>query len=108
MKTIHELKTWPEFFEAVDNGTKTFEVRKDDRNFKVGDMLCLREWVPDALLFTGRFHYHRVTYVLRGGQFGVEAGHVVMGLGDLTPELVGMAVQHRKALFRADVSPRPL
>jgi len=38
----HFLKTWAEYFEAVKSGNKTFEVRVNDRDFKVGDILVLR------------------------------------------------------------------
>lgn len=46
----HELKSWPNEFEAVRDLRKTFEVRVDDREYKVGDWLLLREWVknPDG------------------------------------------------------------
>jgi uncharacterized protein DUF3850 len=44
---IHELKCWPEFFDALWNGRKTFEVRRNDRNYRVGDTLSLHEWVND-------------------------------------------------------------
>jgi len=42
----HELKTWPEFFEATRRGQKKFELRRDDRpeGFQVGDELLLREF----------------------------------------------------------------
>ena len=40
MKT-HELKILPEYFKAVEDGTKTFELRKNDRGFKLGDLLQL-------------------------------------------------------------------
>lgn len=50
--TQHELKILPEYFVVVANGTKTFEVRKDDRLFEVGDILCLREF--DGQKYTGR------------------------------------------------------
>lgn len=42
----------PEFFRAVTDGRKTFELRKDDRGFSVGDHLVLAEW--DGEDFTGR------------------------------------------------------
>ena len=42
----HELKTWPEFFEAVRERKKTFELRHNDRNYKVSDHLRLREFDP--------------------------------------------------------------
>lgn len=44
--TEHVLKTWPEFFRAIVDGKKTFEVRKNDRGFQTGDVLHLREFDP--------------------------------------------------------------
>lgn len=49
----HKLKTWPEFFDAVKSGEKTFEVRKNDRHFQVGDWLCLMKFDPDKNIFLG-------------------------------------------------------
>ena len=45
--TTHELKIWPQFFEAVADGRKTFEYRKADRDFKFGDTVILKEFVPE-------------------------------------------------------------
>lgn len=42
----HNLKTWPEFFKRVLSGEKTFEYRKNDRNFQPGDNLILEEYDP--------------------------------------------------------------
>lgn len=42
--TRHLLKAWPQFFNPVYSGQKPFEIRKNDRNFKVGDILVLREF----------------------------------------------------------------
>lgn len=77
----HELKTWPEHFEAVRRRVKTFEVRKDDRTFQVGDFLHLREWDPATKEYTGRDCMRPVLHILRGGQFGIESGYVVLSIG---------------------------
>lgn len=69
MSKTHELKTWKPFFEAVINKDKTFEMRKDDRGFEVGDNLRLIEVDPDKdLQPTGRVPKYRVIYILRGEQ----------------------------------------
>lgn len=81
MKQRHELKTWPESFAGVVSGEKTFEVRRDDRGFAKGDVLHLLEWKPGTGEYTGQSCERSVTYVLPGGQFGIETGFVVMGLG---------------------------
>lgn len=44
--TWHALKTWPEFFQPLWEGRKTFELRINDRDFKEGDILDLREFQP--------------------------------------------------------------
>lgn len=81
----HEFKVWPEFFAKLVSGDKTFEARRDDRGFAVGDTLVLREWDPRACEdgppgYTGNEIRMRVTYILRGPSFGVEAGFVVMAV----------------------------
>jgi hypothetical protein len=74
----HGLKCHPEPFTALLRGTKTFEFRKDDRGFAVGDLLHLREWDHETGLYSGRDVVREVTYVLRGPAFGVPFGYVVM------------------------------
>jgi hypothetical protein len=76
----HILKCWPEYFEAIGQGRKTFEVREDDRNFQEGDSLELREWNPETKEYTMRWIWCRVSYVLRGGNWGVSPRHVVMAI----------------------------
>lgn len=77
----HDLKCWPPYFQAVMAGEKPFEVRQNDRDYRVFDMLVLREWRPDWKEYTGRMCRRVVTYTLPGGSFGIEAGYVVLGLG---------------------------
>lgn len=74
------LKTWPEYFQAIVRGEKTFEVRKDDRGFAVGDTLVLQEYDPDKKEYTGEKTSVRVTYKMDGGNFGVADGYCVLGI----------------------------
>jgi ParB family chromosome partitioning protein len=60
----HELKIRPEFFSAVRSGDKRFELRKDDRGFKVGDRLVLREWDDNG--YSGEQVCCRIDYILKG------------------------------------------
>lgn len=76
----HELKTWPSFFNAVMNDIKQFEVRKFDRPFKIGDVLLLREYNPKTESYTGAVCTRQISYILNGGQFGIEEGFCVMGM----------------------------
>lgn len=76
----HEMKTWPSYFNAVINDLKPFEVRKADRPFKVGDTLLLREWNPNTEQYTGACLTRQISYILAGGQFGIEPGYVILGL----------------------------
>jgi len=79
----HVLKCIPPYFEAVANGVKTFEVRFNDRGFRNGDLLDLREWLPNAEQFTGRSVLMRVKYILDvGDSRGIVPGFVVMALRD--------------------------
>ena len=61
---IHELKIAPMYFEAVISDKKTFEVRKDDRNYQENDVLILKEYDNGA--YTGKEISVVVTYILRG------------------------------------------
>lgn len=86
MTRTHRLKTWPEFFKAIDDGRKTFEVRADDRGFMEGDLLVLQEYDPssneiiDREKYTGREIRRHVTYKLPGGKFGIDPSFCVLGL----------------------------
>lgn len=83
---VHELKTWPVYFQAVKSGEKPFEVRKDDRYYTVGDILHLREFEPSDRCYTGDELKRRITYKLSGPGFGIEEGFCVLGLAIDPPE----------------------
>jgi hypothetical protein len=77
--TTHELKTWPPYFEAIEQGIKTFELRRDDRGFKALDWLHLREFDPMTGTCTGREHHVQVLYIL-DQHAGLTPGFVILGL----------------------------
>lgn len=63
MAQIHDLKILPEYCTAVDKGVKTYELRFDDRNYAVGDMLILREWENGQ--YTGKRLTAKITHILK-------------------------------------------
>ena len=64
--TTHEIKCHPEYFQALKDGRKKFEVRSTaDRRFEVDDVLLEREWDPKTEEYTGEVLELKVTYVLR-------------------------------------------
>lgn len=81
----HDLKTWPVFFGPIDAGQKTFEVRKNDRNFALGDILNLREFEPTAGRYTDRTATFRITYILSQKDLpdALQPGYVVLGIDRL-------------------------
>jgi len=76
---IHTLKTWPESFQSIFAGIKKFDVREDDRDFNVQDVLVLREWNNETERYTGRKVAVEVTYFLKG-EFGLPNSLCVMGI----------------------------
>lgn len=73
----HKLKILPEYFEAVKSGSKTFEVRRDDRGFQAGDTLFLQEYENGE--YTGAGLKVIVTHVLRDTEYCKE-GYCIMGI----------------------------
>jgi hypothetical protein len=62
----HDLKVWPGDFNAIVDGRKTADIRRcDDRKFRVGDLLTLREWDPASSSYTSRLQRARITHVDR-------------------------------------------
>jgi hypothetical protein len=60
-----EKKVWSEYFQAILDGEKSFELRLNDFECKPGDILVLREWVPSMKQYTGRVLEREVGYILK-------------------------------------------
>lgn len=109
MRTTHQLKVLPPYMDALLAGSKTFEVRRNDRGYQRGDVLVLREWHParygdeschrcrnqgwnghypdegDPSIPDGSRTVDRViTYIYSGDPrlTGLEPGHVILALGE--------------------------
>ncbi len=57
-----DKKTWPEYFERILKGEKTYDVRLADFECEKGDILVLKEWDPNKKEYTGREIEKEVTY----------------------------------------------
>ena len=83
----HELKTWQSYFHAVLDGTKKFEIRRDDRDFRVGDTIRLRETEYGSGNYTGREVRRVITYILRHEEdLGLIGGFAILSLRDDGPQ----------------------
>ena len=69
---VHLLKCHPEPYDAMRAGLKHHEVRKDDRNYQVGDHLLLKRWDPKKeRYYPGKQMQVEVTYKTNGGEYGL-------------------------------------
>lgn len=78
MRKIIDLKIVQPYFDDVASGRKKAELRKDDRDFAVGDMLILREWTGTE--YTGRSVGAIVTHILKNCGFGLAEGYVILSI----------------------------
>lgn len=76
---IHAVKELPEYFDNVQSGKKTFEVRKNDRPYNVGDLIALNEYNAEEQCYTGRSMLCYIDYILNDSGYCKE-GYVVMSI----------------------------
>ncbi len=82
MKT-HELKLHKQFMLDVWDGKKQFEIRKNDRDYQLGDRIRFRvvddEGKPMNSLLDNKLY--EITHVLSG--WGLEPGYVALGIREV-------------------------
>lgn len=76
MNYTHELKVDADAFPGLWSGAKKAELRRNDRGFKTGDILQLREDAPE-----GRFVVALVTHIIEG--YGLAEGYVMLSLQEV-------------------------
>jgi len=75
---LHELKTVDPFFNDVWRGYKRFEIRKNDRNFQVGDFLLLREFNSSMGQYLKRELLCKIIYIYEGDY--LSKNYVILGI----------------------------
>ena len=88
----HELKTDPLVFDASHRGIRHYEIRLNDRNYQVGDVLILKETQHSGeemrqglpLVYTGRILTREVTHILAGtdADYGLDDDWVILSLAE--------------------------
>jgi hypothetical protein len=61
--SVIEKKTWPDSFKKILNGQKTYDLRLADWECEPGDILVLKEYIPETKNYTGREIRKKVGYV---------------------------------------------
>lgn len=82
---VHRLKTINPFFTDLWKRKKKFEIRKNDRNYRIGDHVYLEEYDSINDKFSGRFICAQITYVLNQKQFsnGLQKGYIIFCFDEL-------------------------
>ena len=81
---VHTLKTAREYFEKVAEGSKNFECRFNDRDFKEKDILLLAK-LNDKGNYTGEYIIYGIQYLLKDF-VGLKEGYVIIALGSYRAE----------------------
>jgi hypothetical protein len=96
---VIRLKTWPEFFGEVCADRKLHEIRVNDRDYRVGDLLMLQEWNPHLtpagpVGYSGRYTVRLVTYLTPGGKWNLPDNVCVMSIAPY-PHALPMGAEYQ-------------
>jgi hypothetical protein len=81
MRKTHSLKIWPEYYEEVKKEKMNFQLRKNDRDFQIGDNIILQEWNPDEKKYTRSTElYRHIDYIFKGGKLGLSDYFCILGI----------------------------
>jgi len=94
---IHFLKTHQQVYIEMELGKKLFEIRKNDRDFRVGDYLVLQETREIDDMYTENEMIVSVSFILAGDlaeRYGLKDGYCAMSIVNLKPE-VQLAIKNQ-------------
>jgi len=84
MTKKHEIKILEGFANDIISGVKTFELRKNDRDYERGDWIKFTAIKGDSSEIYGHpinNKFYKITYVLNG--YGLRDGYVALGIQEL-------------------------
>jgi uncharacterized protein YqfB (UPF0267 family) len=84
---LHELKLLYEFQEPILSGAKRFEIRKNDRDYHVGDLLHFNTVDRKQIVEPIEQQIYVITYILSG--WHIEEGYAVLGI-DMSVDMRGL------------------
>jgi len=61
--TTHHVKSWSHFFDAIKRGDKRHDLRLNDRDYQVGDLLVLERYDPFAGCYTGEEYLVEISFI---------------------------------------------
>lgn len=85
---LHELKIKHEYLVEVDMGRKMFELRKNDRDYQVGDLIRFidikQESKGDCDIYIDKDDLYKITYVLKDvPEYGLDKDYCILGIKKL-------------------------
>jgi uncharacterized protein YjbK len=86
----HYIKIWQEYVSDITNRKKTFEIRFNDRDYQVGDILIMAEYNRFMKSFTGYIIQCEVKYIFNNTDFGLKEGFVAMSINVIShkPDII--------------------
>lgn len=77
---VHRVKLLTEYYPAAESNLKMFEIRKNDRDYQVGDRLTMERWCPSLDKSLGEYLERQIIYIT---DFMQKPGYVVLGLKEV-------------------------
>lgn len=100
MKKTHELKILKFFADAIVVNNKTFEVRKNDRKFQIGDIITFNCIDESGMPLSHPIHEreYEIIHILNG--YGIEKGYVALGIREIEKEMVYVIIVQGIEIYR--------
>lgn len=87
---LHEIKIKEDYFNAILRGEKTFELRKNDRDYKVGDLIHFIDIKQsnsdncDCDIYINEDDLYKITYILKNvEEYGLDKDYCILGIKKL-------------------------